>query len=74
MDGDPMTALGGHPIMQGQRYTYQFVAHYAGTYYHCHVSATEHIQMGMEGALIIRLRGQPNRAYAKYPTLITEAE
>ncbi len=69
MDGDPMTAPGGHPVMQGERYTYHFVAQYAGTYYyHCHVSAAEHIQMGMYGALIIRPRAQANRAYANTPT------
>ena len=73
MDGDPMTAPGGHPVMQGEHYTYHFVAKYAGTYYyHCHVSAAEHIQMGMYGPLVIRPRGQPNRAYADTPTFDKE--
>ena len=68
MDGDPMTAPGGHPVMQGQQYTYHFIAQYSGTYYyHCHQSAAEHIQMGMYGALIIRPNGEPNNAYADTP-------
>src|SRR5690349_2654836 len=47
MDGDPMTAPGGHAVMQGTSYTYHFVADQPGTYwYHCHESAAEHIQMG----------------------------
>lgn len=68
MDGDPMTAPGGHAVLPGTKYTYRFVAQYAGTYwYHCHESAAEHIQMGMYGALIIRPKGQPNVAYAGTP-------
>jgi FtsP/CotA-like multicopper oxidase with cupredoxin domain len=73
MDGDPMTAPGGHAVMQGQRYTYHFVAQHAGTYYyHCHEAAAEHIQMGMYGALIIRPRGEPNRAYTNTPVFDKE--
>ncbi len=69
MDGDPMTAPGGHAVMQGQRYTYHFVAQQPGTYwYHCHESAPEHIQMGMYGAFIIRPHGQPNVAYPGTPS------
>lgn len=73
MDGDPMTAPGGHPVMQGTRYTYHFVAQYPGTYwYHCHEGAAEHIQMGMYGALVIRPQGQANRAYPGTPTFNKE--
>ena len=72
-DGDPMTAPGGHGVTQGSSYTYHFLASTAGTYwYHCHVQAAEHIQMGMYGALIIRPRGQPNRAYANTPAFDKE--
>lgn len=72
-DGDPMTAPGGHGVMQGQRFIYHFVAQYAGTYwYHCHVEAAEHIQMGMYGAIIVRPRGEPNRAYEGTPTFDKE--
>jgi manganese oxidase len=39
----------------GYMATYYFKAPHAGTYkYHCHVEASEHVQMGMYGALIIR--------------------
>lgn len=69
MDGDPMTAAGGHAVMQGQTMLYHFVAKYSGTYYyHCHESAAEHIQMGMYGALVIRPRGHANQAYIGTPT------
>jgi len=68
MDGDPMTAPGGHAVMQGTKYTYHFVAQQPGTYwYHCHESAAEHVQMGMYGAFIIRPRGQANVAYPGTP-------
>lgn len=73
MDGDPMTAPGGHGVMQGHSFTYHFVAQYPGTFwYHCHVEATEHIQMGMYGALIIRPNGQPHRAYPDTPVFDKE--
>jgi FtsP/CotA-like multicopper oxidase with cupredoxin domain len=73
MDGDPMTAPGGHSILQGSTYLYHFVAKYPGTYYyHCHSSAAEHIQMGMYGALVIRPRGQSNVAYPGTPAFNKE--
>jgi manganese oxidase len=69
LDGDPMTAPGGHSVMQGHSFLYHFVAKYSGTYwYHCHESAAEHIQMGMYGALVIRPRGHPDQAYNGTPT------
>ncbi len=38
--------------------TYYFYAEKPGTYmYHCHVEASEHVQMGMYGAMIIRPTG-----------------
>jgi FtsP/CotA-like multicopper oxidase with cupredoxin domain len=68
-DGDPMTAPDGHAVMEGQTYTYKFVASQPGTfYYHCHESAAEHIQMGMYGALVVRPKGLLNAAYAGTPT------
>lgn len=37
-----------------QAVTYYFLPEHAGTYfYHCHVEAAEHVQMGMYGALIV---------------------
>ena len=72
-DGDPMTAPGGHGVMEGRSYTYHFVAQQVGTYwYHCHVEAVEHIQMGMYGAIIIRPRGELKRAYTGTPAFDKE--
>ncbi len=66
---DPITGS----VKEGQRFTYHFIAAYAGTYwYHCHQSTPEHIQMGMYGAFIIRPRGEPNQAYANTPTFDKE--
>ena len=52
-DGEPMVSLA---INQGASLTYYYnLAGRAGTYlYHCHVEATEHMQMGMLGNLIVR--------------------
>jgi FtsP/CotA-like multicopper oxidase with cupredoxin domain len=52
-DGEPMVSLA---INQGASVTYYYnLAGRAGTYlYHCHVEATEHIQMGMLGNLFVR--------------------
>ncbi len=72
-DGDPMTAPDGQAVMEGQNYTYKFVATQPGTYYyHCHQSAAEHIQMGMYGALVVRPKGLPKQAYAGTPTFNKE--
>lgn len=63
-DGDPMTAPEQHSVMQGEKYTYHFVAKHAGTYwYHCHEGAAEHIQMGMYGAFVVLPAGDDNYAY-----------
>lgn len=57
------------PVQEGQRFTYHFVANYAGTYwYHCHVDVQEHVQMGMYGAFVIQPAGAPNQAYIDTPT------
>ncbi|GCE14116.1 multicopper oxidase family protein [Tengunoibacter tsumagoiensis] len=69
MDGDPMTSPTQDSVKEGSQYTYHFVAKEAGTYwYHCHESATEHIQMGMYGAFIVLPRGgDTHYAYAGTP-------
>ena len=42
-------------IEQNSQFTYYFRCEHPGTYmYHCHVTASEHVQMGMYGALVIR--------------------
>jgi len=51
-DGEPMGSIA---INMGASLTYYYVAPEPGTYmYHCHVEATEHMQMGMLGNLYVR--------------------
>jgi len=51
-DGLPESGIA---INQGATLTYFYNAHDPGTYmYHCHVEATEHMQMGMLGSLYMR--------------------
>src|SRR3990172_339504 len=50
-DGEPMASLA---INMGASLTYYYQAPDPGTYmYHCHVEATEHMQMGMLGNLYV---------------------
>lgn len=51
-DGEPMASVGANP---GASFTFYYkVPSDPGTYaYHCHVEATEHMQMGMLGNLIV---------------------
>jgi FtsP/CotA-like multicopper oxidase with cupredoxin domain len=50
-DGEPMASIS---INMGSSLTYYYVAPEPGTYmYHCHVEATEHMQMGMLGNLYV---------------------
>lgn len=51
-DGEPEASLG---ISMGASITYYYLVKQPGTYlYHCHVEATEHMQMGMLGNLYVR--------------------
>jgi FtsP/CotA-like multicopper oxidase with cupredoxin domain len=53
-DGVPDASIS---INMGASLTYYYLAKDAGTYmYHCHVEATEHMQMGMLGNLFVRPR------------------
>jgi FtsP/CotA-like multicopper oxidase with cupredoxin domain len=53
-DGVPDASVS---INMGASFTYYYNAKDAGTYmYHCHVEATEHMQMGMLGNLYVRPR------------------
>jgi FtsP/CotA-like multicopper oxidase with cupredoxin domain len=53
-DGVPDSSLA---INMGASLTYYYLANDPGTYmYHCHVEATEHMQMGMLGNLYVRPR------------------
>jgi FtsP/CotA-like multicopper oxidase with cupredoxin domain len=51
-DGEPMASTTPNP---GSSLTYYYLAPVPGTYmYHCHVEASEHMQMGMLGNLFVR--------------------
>lgn len=53
-DQDGVPYVSQDPVEAGVDYTYEFIAKPAGTYwYHCHVDAQHHIDMGMYGALIV---------------------
>jgi len=53
-DGVPDASVS---INMGASFSYYYLAKDAGTYmYHCHVEATEHMQMGMLGNLYVRPR------------------
>jgi FtsP/CotA-like multicopper oxidase with cupredoxin domain len=51
-DGEPMASTAPNP---GSSFTYYYKAPVPGTYmYHCHVEASEHMQMGMLGSFYVR--------------------
>ena len=54
-DGVPQTSF---YVITGDSATYSFVAKYPGTYlYHCHVTTTQHLTMGMYGMLVVKEPG-----------------
>ncbi|HEX4597065.1 MAG TPA: multicopper oxidase domain-containing protein [Burkholderiaceae bacterium] len=56
----------------GYAATYYFKAERPGTFmYHCHVEASEHVQMGMYGALIIRPTQWNQNVQGNYPSIYT---
>ncbi len=58
LTGAPVTDAAGNPVLAPTSAVYYFLAEKPGTYmYHCHVEASEHVQFGMYGALIIRPAG-----------------
>jgi FtsP/CotA-like multicopper oxidase with cupredoxin domain len=58
-DGEPMASLATN---QGSDFTYYYRLHDPGTYmFHCHVEATEHMEMGMLGNLVVRPMQDTNR-------------
>ena len=58
-DGEPMASFG---VNMGSSFTYFYNIIEAGTYmYHCHVEATEHMQMGMLGNLYVRPKQDANQ-------------
>lgn len=51
-DGEPMASTAPNP---GSSFSYYYKGPEPGTYmYHCHVEASEHMQMGMLGSLFVR--------------------
>lgn len=67
-DGVPHTSFEAKP-----EYTYQWFSSQAGTYwYHCHVNATLHIEMGMYGQLIIDPPEGPGFLFQEGPTYDVE--
>lgn len=67
-DGEPMASL---KVNQGADFTYFYRLNDPGTYmYHCHNEATEHMEMGMLGNLIVTPRQDE---YAAYPTVTVPA-
>jgi FtsP/CotA-like multicopper oxidase with cupredoxin domain len=53
-DGEPMSSFA---VNQGADFTYFYQLNDPGTYmYHCHNEATEHMEMGMLGNLLVRPR------------------
>jgi len=60
-DGEPHSSV-GVPIARELMYFYR--PHQAGTYmYHCHFEETEHVHMGMTGAVFVRPKMGPKFAY-----------
>jgi FtsP/CotA-like multicopper oxidase with cupredoxin domain len=60
-DGEPHSSV-GVPIARDLTYFYR--PHHPGTYmYHCHFEETEHVHMGMVGAVFVRPAMGPKFAY-----------
>jgi len=68
-DGVPDASIS---VNMGASLTYYYVAKDPGTYmYHCHVEATEHMQMGMLGNLYVR-PAQNKTGYGGDPSTISQ--
>jgi len=63
-------------ILPGEEYTYQFVAEEAGFFmYHCHAfPTTEHVRMGMYGAMIIDPVHHPMEEAREYLFVLSEID
>jgi len=61
-DQDGVPFISQEPIAGGESFTYEFEAKPAGTHwYHCHVDALHHIDMGMYGTLVFEDPDDPWR-------------
>ncbi len=64
-DGVPHTS---DFIQQGESFTYRFKATHAGNFlYHCHVTTTMHLALGMYGMVIVYPADSSNRVYTDGP-------
>ena len=63
-------------IMPGEEYTYRFVAQESGLFmYHCHAfPTTEHVRMGMYGAMIIDPAIRPMEPAREYFFVLSEID
>lgn len=68
-DGVPSTS---YHVLQGDTGVYNFVATHAGNYiYHCHVTSTLHVTMGMYGPLVVKSK-QNRTLFNNGPTFTKE--
>lgn len=68
-DGVPSTS---YHVLQGDTGVYNFVAAHAGNYiYHCHVTSTLHVTMGMYGPLVVKSK-QKQTMFNNGPTFSKE--
>ena len=62
-------------ILQGDSFTYRFKATHAGNFlYHCHVTTTMHLALGMYGMVIVYPTDSSNRIYDNGPTYDSQYE
>ncbi|MEQ9186411.1 MAG: multicopper oxidase domain-containing protein [Cryomorphaceae bacterium] len=65
-DGVPHTS---DFVLTNQAFTYRFKASHAGNFlYHCHVTTTLHLAMGMYGMVIVYPADSSNRVYTNGPS------
>ncbi len=65
-DGVPHTS---QYVLHGDTFTYRFIAPHAGNYiYHCHVTTTLHLMMGMYGSFIVYPKQGNNFLYENGPS------
>ncbi len=74
-EDDGVDYLTQFPIAAGEEHTYVYEDLKAGTYwYHCHVDAVHHIDLGMYGAFIVEEREPPVKFDREYVLLLDEVD
>lgn len=72
MDGVPYVTQ--DPIQHNEEFTYEFEALPAGTHwFHCHVDAPHHLDMGMYGVIIVEPADGPDYEYDREEVLILDS-